>query len=184
MSVKIYIAGKITGDPNYKAKFEAAAEEYKKKGYLVLNPSWMPKGMQPADYMRICFAMIDTADVVAFLPGYRTSPGAQLELQYCFYTDKTTHLPPEPFDENGEPTLEDYKKAYEQAVVQLNQIKKLNSCNNCRNVGICLHLPSEGEPVRINCPFWAKELPRSYYKKHTVRHTHFGPVIKEDKQNE
>ena len=32
MKTKIYLAGKITGDPNYKAKFEAAAEEYKKKG--------------------------------------------------------------------------------------------------------------------------------------------------------
>lgn len=88
MKTKIYLAGKITGDPNYKAKFEAAAEEYKKRGYTVLCPSWMPAGMQPADYMRICFAMIDTADVVAFLPGYETSPGAQLELQYCLYTDK------------------------------------------------------------------------------------------------
>ena len=38
MKTKIYIAGKITGDPEYKAKFEAAAEAYKKKGYTVLNP--------------------------------------------------------------------------------------------------------------------------------------------------
>ena len=83
MKTKIYLAGKITGDPNYKAKFEAAAE-----GYTVLCPSWLPGGMLSADYMRICFAMIDTADVVAFLPGYETSPGAQLELQYCLYTDK------------------------------------------------------------------------------------------------
>lgn len=88
MKTKIYIAGKITGDPNYKAKFAAAAEEYKKRGYTVLCPSWLPGGMLSADYMRICFAMIDTADVVAFLPGYETSPGAQLELQYCLYTDK------------------------------------------------------------------------------------------------
>ena len=93
MKPKIYIAGKITGDPDYKAKFEAAAEAYTQKGYTVLCPSWMPAGMQPADYMRICFAMIDTADVVAFLPGYETSPGAQLELQYCLYTDKSVRLP-------------------------------------------------------------------------------------------
>lgn len=93
MATKIYIAGKITGDPNYKAKFEKAAEAYRQKGYIVLTPSWMPQGMQPADYMRICFAMIDTADVVAFLPGYETSPGAQVELQYCFYIDKDVKLP-------------------------------------------------------------------------------------------
>ena len=93
MSTKIYIAGKITGDPDYKAKFDAAAEDYKKKGYIVLNPSWMPQGMQPSDYMRICFAMIDTADKVAFLPGYEQSSGAQLELQYCFYVDKDVVLP-------------------------------------------------------------------------------------------
>lgn len=93
MATKIYISGKITGDPDYKAKFEAAAEAYKKKGYTVLCPSWMPAGMQPADYMRICFAMIDTADVVAFLPGFSKSPGARLEAEYCFYTDKSTIMP-------------------------------------------------------------------------------------------
>ena len=88
MKTKIYIAGKITGDPEYKAKFEAAAEAYKKKGYTVLNPSWMPQGMRPADYMRICFAMIDTADVVVFLPDYLYSSGAMLEHQYACYVDK------------------------------------------------------------------------------------------------
>lgn len=93
MKPKIFISGKITGDPMYKAKFAKAENFYKKKGYIVLNPSWMPQGMQPSDYMRICFSMIDTADVVAFLPGYETSPGAQLELQYCFYIDKDVKLP-------------------------------------------------------------------------------------------
>jgi hypothetical protein len=93
MATKIYIAGKITGDPNYKAKFAEAENFYKKKGYTVLTPTWMPQGMRPADYMRICFAMIDTADVVAFLPGFRQSAGASLELSYCFYTEKAVHLP-------------------------------------------------------------------------------------------
>lgn len=32
MATKIYIAGKITGDPDYKAKFEEAENFYKKKG--------------------------------------------------------------------------------------------------------------------------------------------------------
>lgn len=93
MATKIYIAGKIAGDLDYKSKFGIVAEDYRKMGYAVLNPARMPKGMQKADYMRICFAMIDTADVVIFLPGYETSPGAQLELQYCLYIDKDVRLP-------------------------------------------------------------------------------------------
>lgn len=106
MATKIYIAGKITGDPDYKAKFAEAENFYKKEGYIVLAPSWMPQGMQPADYMRICFAMIDTADVVAFLPGYETSPGAQVEMQYCFYIDKDVKLPD---DEAGRPAREAFQ---------------------------------------------------------------------------
>lgn len=88
MATKIYIAGKITGDPDYKAKFEEAENFYKKKGYTVLTPTWMPIGMQPADYMRICFAMIDTADVVALLPDFKQSAGAEVEHAYCRYIDK------------------------------------------------------------------------------------------------
>lgn len=88
MKPKIYIAGKITGDPDYKTKFEEAENFYKKKGFTVLNPSWMPQGMQKADYMRICFAMIDTADVVALLPDFKQSAGAEVEHAYCRYIDK------------------------------------------------------------------------------------------------
>ena len=93
MKLKIYIAGKITGDPDYEEKFKTAAREYENRGYIVLNPAMLPEGMLPSDYMRICLSMIDTADIVAFLPGYETSQGAQLELQYCMYTDKSVWLP-------------------------------------------------------------------------------------------
>lgn len=95
MSVKMYITGKIAGDPGYKPKFAKARARFERLGYTVLNPTWMPEGMAPADYMRMCFAMIDTADIVAFIPGYETSPGAQLELQYCLYIDKAIKMPPD-----------------------------------------------------------------------------------------
>ena len=89
---KIYLAGKITGDPNYKEKFESIQKDIETKGYIVLNPAVLPQGMTAAEYMRICFAMIDTADVVAFIEGFVDSPGAMLELEYCKYTRKNAFM--------------------------------------------------------------------------------------------
>ena len=86
--MKIYIAGKITGDPNYKAKFEAKAREFEELGNIVLNPAILPAGMEQEDYMRICFAMIDSADIVSFLPDAEESEGARLEKEYCKYIKK------------------------------------------------------------------------------------------------
>lgn len=43
MKPKIYIAGKITGDPDYKAKFDAAEQEYKKKVTPYLTPPGCPR---------------------------------------------------------------------------------------------------------------------------------------------
>lgn len=87
--MKIYIAGKITGDPNYREKFQKAKNALEAKGYTVLTPSVLPGGMTPADYMRICFAMIDSADAVFFLHDWASSKGARLERQYCQYIGKS-----------------------------------------------------------------------------------------------
>lgn len=87
--MKIYIAGKTTGNPNYKSEFDEYAKFLEKKtGHIPLNPAVLPDGMEPEDYMRICFAMIDSADVIAFLPGYQKSEGARLELAYARYIHK------------------------------------------------------------------------------------------------
>lgn len=85
---KVYIAGKITGDPGYHDKFREAEVQLHKHGYIVLNPAELPEGMSPADYMRICLAMIDVADAVVFLPGAADSAGARLEKAYCKYIGK------------------------------------------------------------------------------------------------
>ena len=80
-----YIAGKITGDPNYKAKFAEAQRALEKHGYIVLNPSWMPQGLTNEQYMRMCLAMIDSADDVFMLDDWKDSEGARLEYDYCMY---------------------------------------------------------------------------------------------------
>lgn len=88
--MKIYIAGKITGDPDYRAKFAETADALREAGAadVILNPAELPEGMTPGDYMRICFAMIDTADEVVFLPGWPASAGASVERVYCAYIGK------------------------------------------------------------------------------------------------
>lgn len=88
--MKIYIAGKIAGDPDYKEKFAAYARRIEENGDVALNPATIPEGLPVADCMRICFAMIDVADTVAFLPDWKRSGGAQLEKEYCEYTGKPT----------------------------------------------------------------------------------------------
>ena len=84
----IYIAGPVTGVERYWEPFEKAQDDLEAAGFIALSPTWQPKGMSNAQYMRICFAMIDSADGVLFLPGWERSEGAQLELKYCEYTDK------------------------------------------------------------------------------------------------
>lgn len=86
--MKIYIAGRITGNPHYKAQFKAMAAMLQEAGHAVLNPAELPEGMKPADYMRICFAMLDSADIVFFQRGWEASKGAKLEYDYARYIGK------------------------------------------------------------------------------------------------
>lgn len=86
--MKIYIAGKITGDLDYRIKFEEAVRMVEEFGHIALNPAALPEGMSPADYMRICFAMLDVADEMWYLADAKESPGSFLEIQYCRYIKK------------------------------------------------------------------------------------------------
>lgn len=90
--MKVYIAGQITGDKQYRKKFAAVEKEMKREGDVVLNPATLPEGMTPADYMRICFSMIDSAELVVFLPGFTKSRGALLEYDYSHYIGKRVLL--------------------------------------------------------------------------------------------
>lgn len=76
--MKIYIAGKITGDQGCQAKFQRAAVGLRMCGNIVLNPAELPEGMEAADYMRICMAMIDVADAVVSCRTRRTAQARAL----------------------------------------------------------------------------------------------------------
>lgn len=84
----VFISGPITGVDEYWKAFEAAEDDLDGLGYIPLSPTRLPGGMSEAAYMRICLAMIDSADAVLFLPGCSTSLGAMCELRYCEKTGK------------------------------------------------------------------------------------------------
>ena len=88
--MKIYISGKITGDRRYKAKFREVEKKLAAAGHIVLNPATAPEGLRPVDYMRLCFAMMEAADVVLFMQDYQDSRGAMLERPVCS-KQKGTH---------------------------------------------------------------------------------------------
>lgn len=81
--MKIYIAGKIAGDRRYRAKFREAAKALEAADHVVLSPATLPDGLTDGDYMRICMAMVDAADLAVFLPDYQESRGAMVEWAYC-----------------------------------------------------------------------------------------------------
>lgn len=89
---KLFISGPITDTPFYWREFEEARDFYEAEGYAVMNPAELPVGMSNADYARICLSMIDSADEVAFLPGWHESIGAKLEHDYCYYIRKPVRL--------------------------------------------------------------------------------------------
>lgn len=81
--MKLYLAGKISGSPHYRSFFEGYEGLATDQGHIPLNPAILPPGLTQEEYMRICFAMLDCADMAWFLPGWEASEGARVEMAYC-----------------------------------------------------------------------------------------------------
>lgn len=80
MTKRIYIAGPMTGHPdfNYPA-FHAEAARLRAIGYLVENPAENPQQVDWQSYMRVAIAQLVKCDAIALLPGWENSRGALIE---------------------------------------------------------------------------------------------------------
>jgi hypothetical protein len=81
--MKLYIAGKITGDDDYLEKFNRAALRMRLDGHIIMSPACLPYGFSWDDYMHVCRAMIDVCDGVLFLADWTESRGAREEHEYA-----------------------------------------------------------------------------------------------------
>ena len=96
--MKLYIAGPMTGLPEYNLPaFAEAAQKLENYGYDVTNPG--RHGVNPdytwADYLRRGVAELLQCNGVALLPGWQSSNGAQLET----YVARALDMPVHPLNE-------------------------------------------------------------------------------------
>jgi hypothetical protein len=81
--VRVYIAGPMTGLPDYNVPaFRAAADLLQAAGAVAVDPSrhGVVDGFRWADYMRRALVDLVACDEVAVLPGWERSRGVALEL--------------------------------------------------------------------------------------------------------
>ena len=84
--MKVYIAGKITGNPDYIKQFAEAEEELKASGHTVLNPV-KDKGFSYKEYIDMGLCELMKCDGIYLLDGWQESSGARLEFLYAMVTD-------------------------------------------------------------------------------------------------
>lgn len=79
---RLYLAGPITGVPDYKERFAEAERDFSEH-YDVINPVRILEGVDDRDCLPLCLRLIDRSDSVVLLPGWRSSMGAVTEALYA-----------------------------------------------------------------------------------------------------
>ena len=80
--MKIYIAGAITGNPNYLEQFTAAEAKLIGEGHAVLNPV-RNLGFSYKEYIDMGLNDLMRCDAIYLLNGWEKSNGANLEYLYA-----------------------------------------------------------------------------------------------------
>lgn len=85
--MRIYISGPITGTDDHFRRFAEAEVALKDKGFQVINPqrlgSILPEDATHDDFMKICYPLLEMADVIYMLENWKNSKGAVAEYAYA-----------------------------------------------------------------------------------------------------
>lgn len=79
MAKKIYLSGKISGDPNFKEKFAQKAKELTDQGHLVFNPALHPDMFTWEQFMELDLKALGNCDAIYLLEDWKDSRGAKIE---------------------------------------------------------------------------------------------------------
>ena len=84
--MKIYIAGQITGNPDYMSQFSNAEKRLTEFGHAVINPV-KNQGFSYKEYIDIGLCELMRCDTIYLLKGWEKSNGANLEYLYALTTN-------------------------------------------------------------------------------------------------
>ena len=163
MKQRYYISGPIRGVEDYEARFAAAAEYIREKLEGVpVNPVHLAKmmpldgGFERNDYLDIDIQILLKCDMIAMLPGWEDSPGANAEWGAAIGADKDVLylteedlIPPEEetaeenqTKKNGKP----YEPGSPEALAAIERVKEAEANRNKDEAGFEIGKKRTGRP--------------------------------------